>query len=72
MSLKYPMSKGNTCITAKPRGITQAFIQVLLSTPVFPPRFSFFTVCLVQWFRVVAPWYFPRIFLEILEFHGEF
>ena len=27
----------------------QAFIQVLLSTSAFSQRFSFFTVCLVQW-----------------------
>ena len=29
------------------------FIQALLSTAVFP---CFFTVCLVQWLREVAPW----------------
>ena len=34
----------------------QAFIKALLSTPASPQRFSFFTVCLVQWFRGVAPW----------------
>ena len=36
---------------AKPQ---QAFIQPLLSTAVFPQRFGFFTVCLVQWLRKVA------------------
>ena len=25
----------------------------------FPQRWSFFTVCLVQWFRGVTPWGFP-------------
>ena len=35
--------------------ILQAFIQALLSTAVFPQRFSFFTVCLVQWLHLVAP-----------------
>ena len=34
---------------------TQAFIQALLSTAVFPQRFRFFTVCLVQWLSGVAP-----------------
>ena len=34
----------------------QAFIQALLSTAAFPQRFGFFTVCLVQWLRGVAPW----------------
>ena len=34
----------------------QAFIQALLSTAVFPQRFGFFTVCLVQWLRKVASW----------------
>ena len=34
----------------------QAFIQAFLSTAVFPQRFSFFTVCLVQWLRSLAPW----------------
>ena len=27
----------------------QAFIQALLPTAAFPKRFSFFTICLVQW-----------------------
>ena len=35
---------------------SQAFIQALLSTAVFPQRFSFFSVCLAQWFRGLAPW----------------
>ena len=30
----------------------QAFIQALLSTAVFPQRFGFFTVCLLQWLWV--------------------
>ena len=38
----------------------QAFIQALFSTAVFPQRFSFFTVCLVQWFCGVAPQYAPK------------
>ena len=29
----------------------QAFIQALLSTAIFPQRFSFFTVCLFQWLQ---------------------
>ena len=39
---------------------TQAFIQAPLSTAVFPQRFSFFTVCLVQWLRGLAPWWRPK------------
>ena len=35
--------------------IIQAFIQALLSTAVFLQRFSFFTICLVQWLREVTP-----------------
>ena len=34
---------------------SQAFIQTLLSTAVFPQWFSFFTVCLVQYLREVPP-----------------
>ena len=36
--------------------LSQAFIQAFLSTAIFPQRFSFFTVCLVQWLNGVAPW----------------
>ena len=39
---------------------TQAFIQAPLSTAVFPQRFSFFTVCLGQWLRGLAPWWKPK------------
>ena len=38
----------------------QAFIQALLYAAVFPQRLSFFTVCLVQWLRVVTPWQTPK------------
>ena len=38
----------------------QAFIQGLLSTAVFPQRFSFFTVCLVNYLREVLPWLAPK------------
>ena len=34
----------------------EAFIQALLSTAIFSQRFSFFTVCLVQWLRGVTLW----------------
>ena len=34
----------------------QAFIQALLSTAVFPQRFSFFSICLAPWLHGVAPW----------------
>ena len=30
--------------------------ESLLPTAVFPQRFSFFTLCLVQWLNEVAPW----------------
>ena len=39
---------------------TQAFIEAPLSTAVFPQRFSFFTVCLVQWLRWLALWWRPK------------
>ena len=38
----------------------QALIQAPLSTAVFPQRFSFFTVYLVQWLRGLAPWWRPK------------
>ena len=37
----------------------QAFIQALFSTALFPQRFSFFTVCLVQWHH--GPWGGPMV-----------
>ena len=36
--------------------VEQAFIQALFSVAVLPKRFSFLTVCLVQWLRGMAPW----------------
>ena len=39
---------------------TQSFIQAPLSVVVFPQRFSFFTVYLVQWLRGLAPWWIPK------------
>ena len=50
------MNFTNPKIISKNYTINQAFIQALLSTAIFPQRFSFFTVFLVQWLRVVAPW----------------
>ena len=47
--------------------IYQTFIEAILSTAVFPRRFSFFTICLVRW-KMRFYW----IFLGILEFDGEF
>ena len=47
---------------------TQAFIQALLSTAIFHQRFSFFTVCLVQLFHGVAPWWTPKD--KFLEFRS--
>ena len=38
----------------------QAFIHALLSTVVSLQKFNFFTVCLVQRFRGVSPWYTPK------------
>ena len=38
----------------------QAFIQTLLSTAVFPQRFGFYTVCLVQWLRGVTSRQSPK------------
>ena len=38
----------------------QAFIQALLSTAIFLRRFSFFTACLAQWLRGLAPWQTPK------------
>ena len=63
----------------------QAFIQALLSTAIFPQRFIFFTVYLVQWSYGVDPeWtlkrrsavlckiYFSWNFIVILEFYWQF
>ena len=38
----------------------QAFIQTLLSTAVFPQRFGFYTVYLVQWLRGVTSRQSPK------------
>ena len=40
--------------------LLQGFIQALLSTAVFPQRFSFFTVCLVNYLREVLLWLIQR------------
>ena len=40
--------------------IHQAFIEALLSTAVFPQRFSFFAVCLVHYLLEVPPWWVPK------------
>ena len=47
----------------------QAFIQALLSTAIFPQRFIFFTVYLVQWSYGVDPeWTLKRRLLEFSTF----
>ena len=38
----------------------QGFIQAHLSTAIFPQRFSFFTVCLVNYLHKVLPWLVPN------------
>ena len=43
----------------------QAFIQAFLSIAIFPHRFSFFTVCLVQWLLGMAPWWTMKGKFEI-------
>ena len=35
-------------------------MQAPLCTAIFPYRFSFFTVYLVQWLRGLAPWWRPK------------
>ena len=44
----------------KRKRCVHAFTEALLPTVVFPKRFSFFTVCLVQWLRGVTSLKTPK------------
>ena len=48
----------------------KAFIPAPLPTAIFPQRFSFFTVYLVQWLRGLTPWWKPKGSLFTLKHLG--
>ena len=56
----YEVTVAATVHVLAPYCNTQAFMQAPLSTAVFPQRFSFFTVYLVQWLRGLPPWWRPK------------